>query len=575
MTSTNSPRRSIQRLTIGWFAFALALLAAPAAARAAGEHTVLLLGNQSLPPLIYLQHGKPTGLVIDLAEAMAAHMRRPVEIRAMDWAEAQQRVLKGEADALLQINANPERERVLDFSEPLLRSEFTIYVAQERFGIVSLPDLRGLKVGVEAKGLPISLLREDPRIVVEIIPDFAAGFRMLVAGQVDAVIADRWVGNYVLAENGIHGVKPVERPINTSYSAIAVKKGNADLLAEINAALAALRRDGTYEAILERWRAKEVVFKTVEQERWQFWLLTGLALALLAALGGIASLAWEIRKRRRMELALRESERLKSDLLGKLNAAQRCAKIGSWDWDKVRDTVWWSDELYRIFELTPGEFTPSFEANSRYIHPDDVGAYYQVFETALQSDDALDFEIRIIANNGIVKHCNAKGVVERDRDGRPTRIFGTLMDITERKRAEAELDQHRHHLEEQVAARTAELEKANNALDRLLQEQQAILHSPVVGIVMLEERVMTWVNEAYATMMGYRPEELIGQPTRMFYPSETAYNEFKERAYPVILADQTFRTEIQYVRKDGSLQWFDIAGARLSPPDYPQFSTPC
>ncbi|MDS4026776.1 MAG: PAS domain-containing protein [Candidatus Contendobacter sp.] len=257
-----------------------------------------------MPPLIHLQRGQPVGLVVELAEAIAARMKRLVEIRPMDWAETQQRVLNGEADALPQMNTNPERQRVLDFSESLPPSEFAIHIAQERQ---------------------------------------------------------------------------------------------------------------------------------------QSWLLTGLALALLAALGGIASLVWEMRKRRRAELALRASERLKSDLLNKLNAAQRCAKIGSWDWDKVCDTVWWSDELYRIFELSPDAFTPSFEANSRYIHPDDIGSYYKAFENALQNSDTLDFEVRIITNSGVVRQCAAKGIIERDQDGQPTRIFGTLMDITERKQVELAL----------------------------------------------------------------------------------------------------------------------------------------
>jgi hypothetical protein len=71
-----------------------------------------------------------------------------------------------------------------------------------------------LKVGVEAKGLPILLLQKDPQILVEIILDFVQGFRMLVSATVDAVVADRWVGSYVLAENNIRGVKMIEEPIS-------------------------------------------------------------------------------------------------------------------------------------------------------------------------------------------------------------------------------------------------------------------------------------------------------------------------------------------------------------------------
>ena len=274
----------------------------------AGERPALLLGNESLPPMNFLKYGKPTGIVIDLAEALAERMHHPAEIRLINWTEAQQLVLEGRADALLQINPSPERLEIYDFSEPLLTSEFSIFTAAERLGITSMRDLRGLKVGVEEKGLPILLLQEDPEIIVEIIPDFVQGFRMLTTGALDAVIADRWVGSYVLAENKIRGVKLIEEPIGRSNSAIAVKKGNTNLLEDINAALADIRRDGTYDRIIKSWRSREVVFETREQLRQQEWLVAVILAALTAALVGVAVLAGEIRRRKRIEATLRESE---------------------------------------------------------------------------------------------------------------------------------------------------------------------------------------------------------------------------------------------------------------------------
>ena len=260
--------------------------------REAGERPALFLANESLPPMNFMKHGKPTGIVIDLAEALAKRMHRPVEIRLMNWAEAQQLVLDGRADALLQINPNPERLRIYDFSEPLLTSEFTIFTSADRLGVASMRDLRGLKVGVEKQGLPISLLQEDPQIIVEIIPDFIQGFKMLATGTVDAVVADRWVGSYVLAENNIRGVKLIEEPISRSHSAIAVKKGNENLLRDINSALADIRRDGTYDRIIKSWRSKEVVFKTREQLRQQAWLIAAITVARWTFFSGVFTFPW-------------------------------------------------------------------------------------------------------------------------------------------------------------------------------------------------------------------------------------------------------------------------------------------
>ena len=273
-----------------------------------GERPILFLGNESLPPMNFMKNGRPTGIVIDIAKALAERMHHPVDIRLINWTEAQRLVQDGQADALLQINPDPERLKIYDFSKPLLTSEFSIFTAAGRLGITSMSDLRGLKVGAEAKGLPTLLLQKDPLIILKIIPNFVQSFNMLATGAVDAVVADRWVGSYVLAENNIRGVKLIEEPIGRSDSGIAVKKGNNDLLTDINAALDDIRRDGTYERIIKAWQPEDVVFETRGQLRQQIWFFAAISVALIVALISVAVLVREIRRRKRFESTLRDSE---------------------------------------------------------------------------------------------------------------------------------------------------------------------------------------------------------------------------------------------------------------------------
>jgi diguanylate cyclase (GGDEF)-like protein/PAS domain S-box-containing protein len=100
-------------------------------------------------------------------------------------------------------------------------------------------------------------------------------------------------------------------------------------------------------------------------------------------------------------------------------------------------------------------------------------------------------------------------------------------------------------------------------LDRLMQEQDAILNSRIVGIVKLKDREFTWVNTAFAEMLGYSKEEMIGMNTRINYPSDEAYAELGHAAYPVMQRGEIFRTEIQLMHKDGSLGWYEISGGQL------------
>jgi len=103
------------------------------------NHSLLFLGNETLPPMIYLKNDKPVGIVVDLAEALKERMARPVRFKYMHWTQAQQHVLEGKADALLQINPTEERKKIYDFSDSLLESEFSIFISFGREGVMILP----------------------------------------------------------------------------------------------------------------------------------------------------------------------------------------------------------------------------------------------------------------------------------------------------------------------------------------------------------------------------------------------------------------------------------------------------
>lgn len=229
------------------------------------KENYLFLGNLNIPPMIFLKDTRPTGVVVDLVNALAERSGINIEIQATDWTEAQSRVLKGEADALLQINRNATREKLYDFSEHFLKTDFSIFRKNSRVDIQSIHSLATLTVGVEKSGYPRLLLKKHPKVKVKIIDSWKAGFELINSGELDAVILDKWVGEYALVINRIEGIGVAAEPIETTYSAIAVKKGNEQLLAKINLGLAKIRKDGSMEKILDRWSRKETVYLTKEQ----------------------------------------------------------------------------------------------------------------------------------------------------------------------------------------------------------------------------------------------------------------------------------------------------------------------
>ncbi len=156
----------------------------------------------------------------------------------------------------------------------------------------------------------------------------------------------------------------------------------------------------------------------------------------------------------------------------------------------------------------------------------------------MEGEIPYSIEYRIIRPDGVIRHIHAQGEVERDKAGQPKRMAGTLLDITERI-----LTQQR--------------------LENLLAEQKALVENDLVGIMKAQNRTIIWANTAFEKMLGYDPGELIGVDTRLAYPSDETYQAFGTEAYAVLATGGVYRSETEYVRKDGKTIWADVSGAML------------
>jgi PAS domain S-box-containing protein len=102
--------------------------------------------------------------------------------------------------------------------------------------------------------------------------------------------------------------------------------------------------------------------------------------------------------------------------------------------------------------------------------------------------------------------------------------------------------------------------KAEEEIKRTSAELETIVQSALVGICYISERRHQWVNNKFAEMMGYEPEELIGQQTLIHFPDEKSWQAIGELAYPVITQGQPFSIDWQMKRKDGSIFWAELFG---------------
>ena len=147
-------------------------------------------------------------------------------------------------------------------------------------------------------------------------------------------------------------------------------------------------------------------------------------------LTAINAIARDISDRKRIEQSLRERE-------AGLAEAQRIANLGNWDLNLRTDTLSWTDEIYRIFGLTPQEFKANRAAFFERVHPADAAYVVKENEAALANERPYSVEHRIIRPSGEVRHVVQKAEVTFDESGAPVRFFGTVQDITERVEADA------------------------------------------------------------------------------------------------------------------------------------------
>lgn len=202
-----------------------------------------------------------------------------------------------------------------------------------------------------------------------------------------------------------------------------------------------------------------------------------------ASLIVLASLVLLSRSRRRHEKA----ELLLQQEHANLAGAQRIAQLGSWELDRASGRLYWSDEVFRIFEIDKNQFPSSYDAFLNAIHPNDREAVDQAYTDSLKTREPYNIVHRLRMGDGRIKWVREQGTSDFDVDSKPIRSSGTVQDITERIREGAERE----------------------ALSR---ERMLLLESTgegIYGIDILGN--CTFINQAAARMLGYEVPEIIGK----------------------------------------------------------------
>src|SRR4051794_33921526 len=118
-----------------------------------------------------------------------------------------------------------------------------------------------------------------------------------------------------------------------------------------------------------------------------------------------------------------------------LRESQRIAHIGSWEWDLATDRIEWSEELFRIWGLDPGE-PFSYAAYVDRLQPEDRERIQKLVTQAIETRTSYVIEHKIVLPDGTERWILGRGTVVCDEQGTPLKVRGTSQDITDRRNAE-------------------------------------------------------------------------------------------------------------------------------------------
>jgi len=426
-------------------------------------------------PYIFLDaEGRLQGLATDFFADIEGHLGIRFEIVSnLSWPQQMEAVRERRLDVVATVVKLPEREAFLEFTEIYLPTPLVIMTRSETPQLHSLKQLQQLRLSL-VKGFSSSkqLVAQFPDLQPRYVSGPLEGLRLVASGATDAYVGALGVNSFLAARNGITNLK-VNAAFNMEDNGqrFGVRKDWPQLARLLDKALLAISEERR-NAIFQRWLPQDASrIKRLSRPSYVTrlfpWLLGGLGLALL---GYLVLFIFNGRLRRAVELQTQELSDSNTELSGEIAERKRAEEELRAERDKLKsvfaamdDGVYIVDQDYNIEYVNPvlvADFGP-YEGRKchTYFHDrEDVCPWCK--NPDVFAGKTVQWEWTSPKNGKTYDLIDAP-LTNADGSISKLEIF---RDITERKRAEKELEKHRNHLEERVRDRTEGLRKTVNLM---------------------------------------------------------------------------------------------------------------
>ncbi|KGD72101.1 ABC transporter permease [Tatumella morbirosei] len=231
---------------------AMSLLSCSVTALAAGG-AINAVTDATFPPMEYVSNQKMTGFDIELVNAIGAKLGRKVQWTNVDFKGLIPSLVAGRADiAVSAIYITPERQKVVNFTQPYLAGGLVVLVKDGNNSINSAADLKGKKVSVQTGTKSVEWLKTHIPQANEIqVEKNEQMFNLVSIGRADAAVTGKPAAFQYARTRG--GVKVLPEPLTSEEYGIAVRKDETSLVSDMNQALDQLKADGTYQKLVDKW----------------------------------------------------------------------------------------------------------------------------------------------------------------------------------------------------------------------------------------------------------------------------------------------------------------------------------
>lgn len=229
----------------------------------AQQYTRIILkvaGDNNFPPYEYVdENGSYTGFNVDILRAIALQTGIEIQFHPMTWKDACEKLKLGEVDMIEGMKFTKERSQYYDFSEEYLENSQSIFVKGDNGDIDNFQSLSGKKVGVQRGDMVVSNLQQLQGVNIIYAKDQQHAMQRLLNGEVDAYIGNTLAGVFLMNREGTREkIKIVGETLNPAKYAVAVKKGDDEILEIINRGLKEIKKNGTYDKIYRKWFGQSI-----------------------------------------------------------------------------------------------------------------------------------------------------------------------------------------------------------------------------------------------------------------------------------------------------------------------------